>query len=111
MIEKIQDWFTASNFRTHIAHLVIVVLGTIIPALLVHIVWHSLTITIVAGNVMAELWMYAMGGREVVSYMASKAKGADMDNTWLDGLGDMVGPVFVRVAWWAGLLTILFGGG
>jgi hypothetical protein len=111
--KKIWDWCTATDFRTHISHLLLILFGTVLPALCVQTLWHNLALSVVAGNLFCEWWMYFFAGREVADYIGHKNRAKvveEMDRTWLDGLGDLAGPVFVRTAWWAGLLTLLFGG-
>ena len=108
--KKIWDWFTVTDLRIHLAHLLLVLVGTLAPAGLAYWAWSSLILTIVVGNMFAEVWFVFMSCRKVADYIGHKAKGHDMDSIWIDGLGDLAGPLAVRVAWWAGLLTILFGG-
>lgn len=104
------NWLTATDARTHISHFLLVTIGTALPALCAQALWHSLALSVVVGNLVAEVWMYFFVGREVADYIGHKVKGHDMDRTWSDGLGDLAGPLFVRSAWWAALLTIMFGG-
>jgi hypothetical protein len=107
------DWSTATDFRTHVAHLLLLAAGTGIPALIIHWIWYSRNLTVVSGNLICEAWIYFMVGREVADFIGKKAKSLvaeDMDHTWKDGLGDLAGPLFVRAAWWAALVTLLLGG-
>lgn len=95
------------------SHIVLVLAGTLAPAYLAHAVLGP-TFGILTFFIASELWVIFMTGREVLDYSKRKAKSLvveDIDETWQDGLGDLVGPYFVHGAGWMGMLWLIFGGG
>ena len=96
-----------------ISHLVLVVAGSLAPAYLAYAVFGKV-FAILTFSVFSEIWSHFMLAREVSDYYKHKAKAvavADIDLTWQDGVGDLVGPFLNRLAGWVGILWLIFGGG
>jgi len=96
-----------------ISHLILVLAGCLAPAYLAYAVLGKV-FAVIAFHLCAEGWAIFMTSREMVDYMRKKAKAAaveEMDETWLDGVGDLVGPYIVFAASWLGILWLIFGGG
>ena len=96
-----------------ISHLVLVLAGCLAPAYLAYAVLGKV-FAILVFAVCSELWSHFMLAREVADYFKHKAKATimdDIDLTWQDGVGDLVGPFLVRLAGWVGILWLIFGGG
>ena len=96
-----------------ISHFVLVLAGSLAPAYLAYAVLGKV-FAILTFAVCSELWSHFMLAREVADYFKHKAKATimdDIDLTWQDGVGDLVGPFLVRLAGWVGILWLIFGGG
>jgi len=96
-----------------ISHFVLVLAGCLAPAYLVYAAIGT-TWAILTFKLMGEFWAIFMTSREVADYFKKKAKALvvrDIDETWQDGLGDLVGPYFVSLVGWLGVLWLIFGGG
>jgi len=96
-----------------ISHFVLVLAGCLAPAYLVYAVLGKV-FAVIAFHLCAEGWAIFMTSREMVDYMRKKSQAAaveEMDETWLDGVGDLVGPYIVFAASWLGVLWLIFGGG
>ena len=120
MLKKLIGWLNAlrkKGFRilsggkiiSAISHFVLVLAGTLAPAYLAYAGLGKM-FAIITFFVVSEIWVLFMTGREVLDYTKHKARGDDIDETWQDGLGDLVGPYFVHGAGWAGILWLIFGG-
>jgi len=93
-----------------ISHFVLVLAGCLAPAYLAYAVLGKV-FAILTFAVCSELWSHFMLAREVADYFKHKARAAavrDMDLTWQDGVGDLVGPFLVRLAGWVGILWLIF---
>ena len=99
---------TASDEASWWAHLVLVGGGSGFPALVAWGLW-SWQLAIVVGFAVSELFFDFMLAREVVDYLKHKAKGNSMKKTKRDGIGDIVGPLLVRLFWWGMLIFLLRG--
>lgn len=109
--KRLWAWITKTDARTHIAHTALVLVGSALPSVLAYWAWGSLMLAAIVGNIFAEVWLLFMGSREVADYIRRKFKAViaeDMDKTWLDGLGDLAGPIGNRLFWWTFLITIIF---
>ena len=96
-----------------ISHFVLVLAGCLAPAYLVYAAIGT-TWAILTFKLLGEFWAIFMTSREVADYFKKKAKALvvrDIDETWQDGLGDLVGPYFVSMVGWLGVLWLIFGGG
>lgn len=116
--ERIRKWrsqiwkaLTVNDEVTWMAHLMLVVFGSLLPGILAALVWSSLTVGVVIGFLFSELWLLFMSGREVVDYFKHKKAGDEPKVFIRDGIGDLVGPLINHLLWWGGLIAVIVYGG
>ena len=110
-----QAWKLLSGGKviSAISHFVLVLAGCLAPAYLAYAVLGNV-FAIITFHLCAEGWAIFMTSREMVDYMRKKSQAEiveDMDETWQDGMGDLIGPYMVLIASWLGVLWLIFGGG
>ena len=96
-----------------ISHFVLVLAGCLAPAYLIFAVFGKV-FAVLTFHLCAVAWAIFMTSREMVDYMRKKSQAAaveEMDETWLDGVGDLVGPYIVLIASFVGILWLIFRGG
>jgi len=108
-------WMVLSGGKviSAISHLALVLAGCLAPAYLAYAVMGKV-FAVITFHLCAEAWAIFMTSREVVDYFKKKAKAVavvDIDLTWQDGVGDLIGPYMVLIASWLGVLWLIFGGG
>jgi hypothetical protein len=108
---KAWKFLSGGKIVSAISHLVLVVAGSLGPAYLAYAIFGKVW-AILTYFIFSEGWLLFMSGREVADYFKKKAKAQvveDIDETWLDGWGDLAGPVLNRVVAYIGLLWLIFG--
>ena len=115
IVAFIQGWrsalwasFTGSDEATWGSHWVLVVSGSLIPAVIAGALW-GLAVGTVVGFAFSEAWLLFMSGREVVDFLVHRWRG-DKPGYLRDGIGDLVGPVVNHILWWIGLLGLVVWG-
>lgn len=117
---KIMEWFDSLRRNlfhagadkdevSWMVHFALVLAGTLAPAYIVYAVF-GMRLAVLTWFVFSEAWLLFMACREVADYMRHQRDGADMDRTWKDGWGDLIGPLLVHVFGWIGFLWLIFGG-
>ena len=111
----IQGWrsrlwasFTGSDEATWGSHWVLVIGGSLIPAVIAGAIW-GLAVGTVVGFALSEAWLLFMSGREVSDFVLHHLR-ADKLGYIRDGIGDLAGPVVNHALWWIGLLGLIVWG-
>ena len=100
--------FTGSDEATWGSHWVLVIGGSLIPAVIAGAIW-GIAVGTVVGFAFSELWLLFMSGREVSDYVLHRMRG-DKPGFVRDGVGDLLGPVVNHALWWIGLLGLIVWG-
>ena len=111
----IQGWrsrlwasFTGSDEATWGSHWVLVIGGSLIPAVIAGGLW-GLAVGTVVGFAFSEAWLLFMSGREVSDFVLHHLR-ADKLGYIRDGIWDLAGPVVNHALWWIGLLGLIVWG-
>ena len=100
--------FTGSDEATWGSHWVLVIGGSLIPAVIAGAIW-GLAVGTVVGFAFSEAWLLFMSGREVSDFVLHHLR-ADKLGYIRDGIGDLAGPVVNHALWWIGLLGLIVWG-